>query len=92
MKEQEQFIKMLGSKATRSILQFLDKERKARYKQFQEFVNTHTLNTRLKELMEYDLIQHHMVREETRKEWYEPTERGQRVLQLLNELAEMVDC
>ena len=87
MKQEEEFIKMLGSKATRSILTFLDKEKKARYKQFQEFVNTHTLNTRLKELMEYDLIQHHMVREETRKEWYEATERGQKALQLLNELA-----
>jgi DNA-binding HxlR family transcriptional regulator len=92
MEEQEEFIKMLGSKATRSILQFLEKEEKARYKQFQEFVNTHTLNTRLKELMDYDLIQHHMVREDTRKEWYEPTERGRKALLLLNELAELVDC
>jgi DNA-binding HxlR family transcriptional regulator len=92
MEKQEKFIKMLGSKATRSILRFLDEEEKARYKQFQEFVNTHTLNTRLKELMEYDLIQHHMVREETRREWYEATERGQKVLKLLDELADMVDC
>jgi DNA-binding HxlR family transcriptional regulator len=92
MEKQEKFIKMLGSKATRSILRFLDEEETARYKQFQEFVNTHTLNTRLKELMEYDLIQHHMVREETRREWYEATERGQKVLKLLDELADMVDC
>ncbi|KYK36118.1 MAG: winged helix-turn-helix transcriptional regulator [Theionarchaea archaeon] len=92
MEEQEEFIKMLGAKATKNILQFLDKEEKARYKQLQEFVNTHTLNTRIKELLAYDLIQHHMVREETRKEWYEPTERGRKVLGLLNELAEIVDC
>lgn len=92
MEKEEAFIKILGSKATRSILSFLDKEEKARYKELQEFVNTHTLNTRIKELLEHDLIRHHMVREDTRKEWYEPTERGKRVLQLLNELASMVDC
>ncbi len=92
MKEQEEFIKMLGAKATKHILQYLDREEKARYKQLQEFVNTHTLNTRIKELLSYELIQHHMVREETRKEWYEPTERGRKVLGLLNELAEIVDC
>ncbi len=92
MKKEDEFIKILGSKATRRILLFLEKEEKARYKELQEFVNTHTLNTRLKELLEHDLIQHHMVREDTRKEWYEPTERGRKVLQLLNELASMVDC
>ncbi|MGD2249663.1 MAG: winged helix-turn-helix transcriptional regulator [Candidatus Methanofastidiosia archaeon] len=92
MEEQEQFIKTLGAKATMSILRFLNQEDKAQYKQFQEFVNTHTLNTRLRQLMEYELIQHHMVREDIRKEWYEPTERGRKVLQLLNELADMVDC
>jgi DNA-binding HxlR family transcriptional regulator len=92
MEEQEEFVKMLGSKATRSILAFLDKEGRVRYKQFQEFVNTHTLNTRLRDLMRYDLIQHHMVREEIRREWYEPTDKGRKALQLLNELANLVDC
>ena len=92
MEKQDQFIKVLGSKATRIILQFLEKEEKARYKELQQFVNTHTLNTRIKELLEFDLIQHHMIRDETRKEWYEPTERGRKVLELLNELASMVDC
>ncbi len=92
MEQQEHFIKMLGSKATRKILQFLEMEEKARYKELQEFVNTHTLNTRIKELLDYNLIQHHLVREDTRKEWYEPTERGRKVLELLDELANMVDC
>lgn len=92
MKEKERYLKVLGSKATRNILQFLADEGKAQYTQFQEFVNTHTLNTRLKQLMKFDLIQHHMVREDTRKEWYEATERGNKALELLNELANMVDC
>lgn len=92
MEKQEEFIKVLGSKATRMILQFLEKEEKARYKELQQFVNTHTLNTRIKELLEFNLIKHYMIREDTRKEWYEPTERGRKVLELLNELANMVDC
>ncbi|MGD2249281.1 MAG: winged helix-turn-helix transcriptional regulator [Candidatus Methanofastidiosia archaeon] len=92
MEKKERFLKVLGSKATRSILQFVVNEGKAQYTQLQEFVNTHTLNTRLKQLMRFDLIQHHMVREDTRKEWYEATERGTKALELLNELAGMVDC
>lgn len=92
MEKQEEFIKVLGSKATLSILQILSRKEKVRYKQMQQFVNTHTLNTRLKELLGYELIEHHIVREDTRKEWYEPTERGKKVLTLLNELASMVDC
>ncbi len=92
MEKQEEFIKILGSKATLSILQILSRKEKVRYKQMQQFVNTHTLNTRLKELLGYELIEHHIVREDTRKEWYEPTERGKKVLTLLNELTSMVDC
>jgi DNA-binding HxlR family transcriptional regulator len=92
MEKQEEFIKVLGSRDTLSILQVLDKEKKVRYKHMQEFVNTHTLNTRLKELLGYELIEHHIIREDTRKEWYEPTERGKKVLKLLNELADMADC
>ena len=61
-----------------------------RYKELQEFLNTHTLNTRIKELLRHNLIQHNMVREEIRKEWYELTEDGKRVLELLNELAGIV--
>lgn len=92
MKEQEQFIKMLGSKGTRDILQLLDKKEHVQYKEFQEVISTYTLNARIKGLLKFNLIQHHMVREDTRKEWYEPTEQGRKALKLLNELADMVDC
>ena len=91
VKKQETFFRMIGSKGAVRILQILDIEEEARYKTLQESLNTYTLNSRIKDLLNYDLIQHHLVREEVRKEWYELTERGRRIVELLNEIAENVD-
>ena len=65
---------------------FLD-DGKANYQQLCQFINTHTLNTRLRELLIYGLIQHHMQRLERREEWYEITEKGRKALYHLKELA-----
>lgn len=89
--KEENFLKMLGLKATRDILEFLSENGTAQYKQLQQFVNTHTLNTRLRELLEFNLVEHHMVREDVRKEWYQPTEKGLKVLQQLKSLVKIVE-
>ena len=91
MKIQEGFFKMLGSKATVRILQHLGTEERVKYKDLQQFVNTHTLNVRIKDLLNYGLIEHHLIREETRQEWYELTERGKKVIELLNKLIEIME-
>ncbi len=89
MKMQEAFFKVIGSEGTIRILQLLDKGGQMRYKDFQEFLNTHTLNARIRNLLSYDLVEHHMIREEVRREWYEITAKGRNVLELLNKLTEM---
>ncbi len=90
-KREEDLLKMLGLKSTKDILEFLDEYGTAQYKQLQQFVNTHTLNTRLRDLLDFSLVQHHLVREEVRKEWYEPTEKGLKVLQHLRGIIEVAE-
>ncbi len=90
-KREEDLLKMLGLKATKDILEFLDERGEAQYKQLQQFVNTHTLNTRLRELLDFDFVKHHLVREEVRKEWYEPTEKGLKVLGYLRDIVRLAE-
>ncbi len=90
-KREEDFLKMLGLKATKKILEFLDENETAQYKQLQQFVNTHTLNTRMRDLLDFNLVQHHLVREDVRREWYEPTEKGRKILQYMREMVAMVE-
>ncbi|KYK35182.1 MAG: hypothetical protein AYK19_22540 [Theionarchaea archaeon DG-70-1] len=91
MKIQEAFFKMLGSKAAVRILQYLGTEKRVKYRDLQQFVNTHTLNVRIKDLLNHGLIEHHLTREETRREWYELTEKGKKVVELLDKLIETVE-
>lgn len=89
MKKKEAFLKKIGSKGTIRILQLLEAKGEMRYKDLQEFLNTHTLNARIKDLLSYNLIQHHIIREEIRKEWYTTTDKGKEVLDLLDQLTEV---
>ena len=91
MEIQEAFFKLLGSKATVRILQYLSTEEKVKYKDLQQFVNTHTLNVRIKDLLNHGLIEHHFTKGEIRKEWYELTEKGKNVNELLNNLIETME-
>ena len=93
MKEEnsETFLKLLGSKGTKEILEFLYENERAQYKMLSEFVNTHTLNTRLSELLTFRLIKHHFRRDFTREEWYEITEKGRKTLMHLRDLVEILD-
>ncbi len=91
-KEKEDvFLKMLGLKATKDILEFLQENGTAQYKELQQFVNTHTLNTRLRDLLDFKLVEHHLVREEVRREWYEPTEKGLKILGYLRDMIKLAE-
>lgn len=89
--KKKSLLKILGSKGTVDILQFLEKHGTAQYKDLQQFVSTHTLNARTKDLMRLGLIQHHFLREEVRREWYELTELGKKVLQWLSDLEKILE-
>ena len=77
---EKDFLKLLSAKGTREILEFMNQHGTVQYKQMMQFVNTPTLNQRLRELLIFGLISHHLERVETRREWYEITEKGKHVL------------
>ncbi len=87
---EKKFLKMLGATGTRQILEFLGEKDTARYTQMEKFLNTHTLNERLRQLLVFGLIRHHLEKAETRKEWYELTEKGRKALQYLQALLELI--
>ena len=88
---EEYFFKILGKKGSVVIVRFLEEHGTARYTELQQLVSTHTLNARIKDLMQLGLIQHYLVRENVRKEWYELTEKGKRALPYMNGLREIAE-
>jgi len=92
-KRERDFLKVLGSKYTKDILEYIAEHGKGQYTEFREFANTHILNVRLRQLLKFKLIQHCMVRNKLKKEWYELTERGRMALQFLEEQVNLIeDC
>jgi len=89
--EDLEVLKMLGSRGTTEILEFLSEHGEARYIQMQEFINSHTLNTRMRELLGYGLVEHRMEKKEKRREWYELTEKGKKVIKKLKDLINLIE-
>ena len=90
-KGSEDFFKNLGLTGTIVILEILGEHKTARYMQFAEFVNAPLLNLRLQWLLQSGLIEHHLERKDTKREWYTLTERGQNVLNQLHEIQKILD-
>ena len=91
-KNQEELLRILGLKGSEKILTFLSENGTARYCQFSEIVKTiSTLNKRLRQLRDFDLIEHHFERGEGRKEWYELTEVGKEVCKILKRLISLIE-
>ncbi len=85
MKEKD-ILKCLAARGAKQILEFLYEQDTARYHQMEAFMNTYTLNRRLYELLSLGLIEHHIKKEGKRREWYELTEKGEKVVQWLRNL------
>ena len=66
----EEFLKIIGSTGTNLVLKFIEEHGTAQYKDIRQFMNAHTLNRRLRELLIYGLVEHHIEKEEKRIEWY----------------------
>jgi len=49
-----------------------------------KFAHVPTLNERVKQLLEYNLIEHHLERKELRREWYSITEKGRKIFKCSN--------
>ncbi len=79
-------IKLLSSKGARETLEFLNQHGKAQFTDMKACIPAPSLSNRLRELLAAKLINHHFTRMEKRREWYEITERGRKILQLLEEI------
>ncbi|MBU7029556.1 MAG: winged helix-turn-helix transcriptional regulator [Theionarchaea archaeon] len=77
---------MLGSKDTIEILQYLRQQGEVQYTNFDLSISLPTLNTRLRKLLKFGLIEHCIAKQPKRKEWYEITERGKNVLKIMEDM------
>lgn len=90
--KKKDFFVVLGRKATKKMLEFLDEHDDVQYKDLMQFASSFTLNRILKELMEFGLIKGYYVVDDVKekKEWYEITEKGKKILQCLRELEDIL--
>lgn len=84
------FIKFLGSKGTVNILLHLDEHGATQNKEFDLMISRSTLDERLCQLLKFGLITHHLTRKDVRKEWYEITEKGRKIVSHLKSLIEII--
>lgn len=91
-KQEEEFLKMIGLKGTVPILRFLDEKKEGQYVELCHLVNVVTLNTRLKQLLYFGLIQHHLEKKEIRREWYTITNKGKKILDHVREMLKLVEA
>jgi len=85
----EEALRVFGATGTKEILEFLDEQSTGKYKEMAGFVNSHSLNDRLRDLLGLGLISYHLERDPKKKEWYEITEKGKQALQHLRALIEI---
>ena len=90
-KREKDFLKLIGLTGTIFIFRYLNEHDSGQYKDLQEYMNTHSLNERIRSLLHFNLIEHHYVRDEKKKEWYTLTENGRKVLMLMEEMIKTVE-
>lgn len=87
----EKDIAILGLKATREILELLDTRGTAQHSELTTIATPPTVNRLLRDLMNLDLVHcFRDIRDGVEKEWFEPTEKGKKVVQCLRELEELM--
>ena len=71
-------------KGTVDILKLINNKGKTQYKDLIISINisVSTLNIRLKQLLHSKLITHHIIRDPERNEYYEITEKGEKILKV----------
>lgn len=89
MKEElKEFYRILGFTATTEILKCIE-DGKNQYKDF-DFASVSTINTRLKQLLDLGLLEHHLQTKDKRTEWYTLTEKGKSVVKGIQYLDKVV--
>ncbi len=88
--EDSRLLKILWLKGTFGILHYLADHGKSQYRDLEPLVSSYTLTHRLGQLLEYGFVEHHFEKTKTRKEWYEITEKGRKVLESMKILKNAV--
>ena len=64
---EKEFLKLIGLTGTILVLRHLNEHDLRHYKDFQEYINTHSLNQRLRTLLYFNLVEHHYMKDEKKK-------------------------
>jgi len=88
---EEKILRLLGLKGTITILRYLDEHNTAQYKHLNELMNVNVLNKRVNQLTKFNLICHHADPKDLRRKWYELTEKGEKILQILENMIRETD-
>ncbi|MBU7028488.1 MAG: hypothetical protein HXS48_16260, partial [Theionarchaea archaeon] len=62
--KEKEFLKLIGLTGTIVVLRHLNEHDLRHYKDLQEYINTHSLNQRLRILLHFNLVEHHYVRDQ----------------------------
>jgi DNA-binding HxlR family transcriptional regulator len=91
MDKRRRFLSVLGAARTMDILEYLHEHGAVQHREFNAFMNVCTLNTRLRQLLRFRIIEHHFEKKPKKKEWYTITAKGEKILQYLKELTELIE-
>ncbi len=86
IEEQRKLFEFLGCKGTLDILFRLREHGRTRYIEFNVNISVYSMNRRLRELIKAELIKHYLKRNKKRKEWYELTEKGEKLLRCIERI------
>jgi len=81
-----ELLALLGSKGTKEMLQHLCQHEKVQHTNFDVSISVSTINKRLRKLLKFNMVEHYRTREPKKTEWYEITERGKRVLKIMEDM------
>ena len=85
-------IEVIGLTATAEILKKVNEKGTAKYIDLKSLACYSTLNKRLLQLTQLGLLKHKIVRDkEQREEWYKITEKGKKVLRILEQLQKVAE-
>ncbi len=77
---------ILGFKCAIDIFTYLSTHEMGRHTELRQFGSVQCINMRLKELLNYNLIDHHLNRNPKRTEYYTITKKGKEALRYINSL------
>ena len=85
-------IEVIGLVATGEILKKVNEKGKTNYMDLKPLTCYSTLNKRLLQLTQLGLLKHNIIRDkERREEWYTITEKGKKVLRILEQLQKLAE-